>query len=354
VTDARPPAAPRASANAIADASMHDMLRMMDVASALRRERELAESQLELDEAKARLRGRLLATAAAAGETVTPAEVDAAIAQYFARQHRYEDPPPSWRRLRAQAWVMRKPLAVAGLLLAIALFVVWALATAMSPAPPAGLPQPAPRTEAPAVTPTPAPTSAPALAPKPAREPGEAVAAAWQAFSAAHDELVAIAADADARQRIEAIAGRARTAHAANRLGDLQTAARSLAQLGERLRETWTVRIVSRSGEDTGVERTNAGRTSGLYLIVEAVDANGNVLPRSMRNAEDGRTETVRKWGEQIPEAIWDRVVADKQADGIVDDAEFAKKEVGRYDEVVVFADANGKPLRRGRQITRW
>ena len=78
------------------DASMHDMLRILDVASTLRREREQAEAQLDLDTAKARLRERLLATAQAAGEPVTAAEVDTAIAEYFRRQHEFRDPPRGW------------------------------------------------------------------------------------------------------------------------------------------------------------------------------------------------------------------------------------------------------------------
>lgn len=73
MNELRPPTPP------LADASMHDMLRIMDVASALRRERETAEAVLDVATAKQKLRERLLATAAAAGEPVTAAEVDAAI-----------------------------------------------------------------------------------------------------------------------------------------------------------------------------------------------------------------------------------------------------------------------------------
>ncbi|MFY9345523.1 MAG: DUF6384 family protein, partial [Planctomycetota bacterium] len=98
---------------------MHDMLRMMDVASTLRRERETAESQLDVDQAKARLRERLLATAAAAGEQVTPAEVDVAIEQYFASQHTYADPPAGWARFWAHVWVSRIGWLTALVLLAL-------------------------------------------------------------------------------------------------------------------------------------------------------------------------------------------------------------------------------------------
>jgi hypothetical protein len=112
--DSNPPAVPTA------DASMDDMLRIMDVATALRHQRETAEAQLDVATAKVRLRERLLATAAAAGEPVTAAEVDAAIEEYFRRQHEYRDPPRSWARFWAHVWVMRRSLLLAFAVLAIA------------------------------------------------------------------------------------------------------------------------------------------------------------------------------------------------------------------------------------------
>lgn len=318
----------------------------MDVASALRRERETAETQLDIATQKQHLRERLLATAAAAGEAVTAAEVDAAIEQYFSRQHRYEDPPPSWRRFWAHVWVMRTAcLVLLGLAVALPLGVTAAVGVfAGGPAP---SPAPAPRAAVPAGP----PPHQPAV---PAAAGAADLAAAWATFERTVAALEQVAADDDARQRVQAIRGRGALAQAAANLSDLQAAQRSLGELAARLEETYEVRIVSRPGEDSGVERLNAGRTSGLYVIVEALDAKGRALVRAVRDAESGRQRDVRKWAEQVPEAVWNRIVADKQADGIVDEALFARKERGRHEEVVVLDDGTGKPLRRGRQITEW
>lgn len=320
------------------------MLRIMDVASALRRERETAETQLDIATQKQHLRERLLATAAAAGEAVTAAEVDAAIEQYFSRQHRYEDPPPSWRRFWAHVWVLRTACLT---LLALAVVLPLAAMAAVGAFTGGPAPAPAPRAAPPAGQ-APPPLPAPAAA----EVPG--LAAAWATFERTVAALEQLAADDDARQRVQAIRGRGAVAQAAGNLSDLQAAQRSLGELAARLEETYEVRIVSRPGEDSGVERRNAGRTSGLYVIVEALDAKGRAIVRAVRDAESGRQRDVRKWGEQIPEAVWNRIVADKQADGIVDEALFARKERGRHDEVVVLDDGTGKPLRRGRQITQW
>jgi hypothetical protein len=332
---------------------MHDMLRIMDVASALRRERETAESQLDVAAAKERLRERLLATAAAAGESVTPEEVDAAIEQYFAQQHRYEDPPPSWRRFRAHMWVFRHGLATLFVLIAlltwglVALVGTFAGDSSPSPSPT----PPAPVSQLPGGTITNPPTPQP---PKLVFDPAQQLAAAWAEFQQAQGAAERLAADAAARERVQALARTGAAAHAAANLGELRDARNALAGLTTRLEETYTVRIVSRPGEDSGVERRHDGRTSGLYLIVEAVDGDGRIVSRRIRDAESGRQRDVTKWGEQVAEAVWNRVVADKQADGIVDAAEFARKARGAYDEVVVLDGGDGKPLRRGRQITSW
>lgn len=349
MNDARPPLAPPA------EASMTDMLRIMDVASALRRERETAEAVLDADTAKARLREKLLATAAAAGETVTPAEVDAAIDAWFRQQHVYADPPASWGRFWANVWVARRLLLLVGGGIAAAtgliLWVAFAMANAVQPAPKrAPVPQ-QPAATAPAVAPAVAPVPAPVPAPQPAVDPLPGV---WAAFQRSLAAVQALAADDDARQRVAKIAALGEAANGAHDLARLRTAATDLATLAARLDEEYVVTIVSRPGEKSGVDRYQDGRLSGYYLIVEAVTPGGERLPRSIRNAETQRTETVKAWGELVPEAVWNRVVADKQKDGVVDDAEFARKVRGVFAETTTIQGGDGSPLRRGRQITRW
>ena len=65
------------------------------------------------------------------------------------------------------------------------------------------------------------------------------------------------------------------------------------------------------------------------YLIVEARDANGQLVELEVTNEENGRTETVSVWAERVPRASYERVGADKGDNGIVDENEFANKRRG-------------------------
>lgn len=340
------------------------MLRIMDVASALRRERETAEAVLDVATAKQKLRERLLATAAAAGEPVTAAEVDAAIEQYFRQQHEYRDPPAGWGRFWASAWVMRRILLLVGGVLVGGtvgiLLLVSTMANSFAPPSkplPKPLPKPAATTPAPQVeSPVPVPV---APDPVPVREdaaPSQdpALAALWAQFQQDGAAAAILAEDADGKQRVQRLRDRGAAAQAAGSVAQLRAAAGELGTLVARLGEEYSVTIVSRPGEKSGVERyDDRGRVSGYYLIVEAVAPDGRVLPRAIKNAETQRIETVTKWGELVGTATWERVVADKQADGVIDDAHFAHKNRGSYEEQTVLQEG-GKPLRRGRQITKW
>ena len=327
---------------------MHDMLRIMDVASALRRERETAEAQLDLATAKQRLRERLLATAEAGGEKVTPAEVDAAIEYYFAQQHRYADPPRGWKSFWAHLWVMR--LGCLSLLVMAAALVlgILALTGAFSSAPKPLPRQAPPPVEAPKVPGPVAPT------PVPTTPPTDALAQAWAKFERSVAAAEALAGDDDARQRVRRERERGTAAHQAADRRRLETAQVDLDLLLARLEQEYALTIVSRAGARSGIDRYFDGKLSGYYVFVEAVTPDGRVLPQSIKNSETGRTETVKQWGEQVSTVLWQRIVADKQADGVVDDAIVARKVRGAFAEVVVMLDENGKPMRRGRQITQW
>ena len=81
--------------------------------------------------------------------------------------------------------------------------------------------------------------------------------------------------------------------------------------------------------------------------MVEAVTADGAVLPQSIVNEETGKRETVKKWAVRVPEAVLQRVRADKQADGIIDNPIVAVKERGRL-------KPDWRITRAGGEITQW
>jgi len=87
--------------------TLEETLRIMDVATTLRKEQSVVEQQLNIEETKAMLRERLLAAAQVTGERLTEQQVDIAIEHYYDKLHVFE--PPKWSLSLAMAhlYVMR-------------------------------------------------------------------------------------------------------------------------------------------------------------------------------------------------------------------------------------------------------
>lgn len=110
------------------DYGLQDMVRIMDVASELRKERETVQRELNREVTRERLRERLLASAKVAGEQLSPEEVDAAIDRYYERLHTFAEPPRGLSVMLAHAYIRRAQNAkVAAVIvgIGIVLWLVW-------------------------------------------------------------------------------------------------------------------------------------------------------------------------------------------------------------------------------------
>lgn len=87
-------------------------------------------------------------------------------------------------------------------------------------------------------------------------------------------------------------------------------------------------------------------RIRNNYLLVEALDPDGRALTLPIRNEETGATARVATWGERVPRDVYDRVAADKQDNGIIDDDDFGLKRRGFITVERGYPDIG--------QITRW
>lgn len=135
-------------------------------------------------------------------------------------------------------------------------------------------------------------------------------------------------------------AGNLKEARAAR--GDLET------QLS-RLRAEYAIRIVSRKGELSGlwrIPKVNRG-TRNYYLVVEAVDGQGNIRPQSILNEETSKRETVSKWAMRVPREVLERVRADKADDGIINANQVGVKKRG-------FLEPDWQIPVSGGAITQW
>jgi hypothetical protein len=115
------------------------------------------------------------------------------------------------------------------------------------------------------------------------------------------------------------------------------------------LRREYTLRIVSRPGEPTGVwrvpQRNPAGRN--YYLVVEPVAPDGRILSLPVTSEEDGRTVTASKWGVRVSEDVALQVQRDKGDDGIVQRNRLGEKRRGSLDVDYLMPVLGGT-------ITRW
>ena len=134
---------------------------------------------------------------------------------------------------------------------------------------------------------------------------------------------------------------------------DVNSLKQTISQLDELniiLNQSYTVRIVSRQGVKSGVERGYEGLPSNYYAVVEAVDSDGNVLEKSITNSEDGKNYDVTLWAERISQEAYEGIKKDKMDDGIIQDNIFAKKEIGYLNEELII----NRILAKREQITSW
>ena len=111
--------------------SLNEMLRVMDVAREMGRDRVTAEKMFRRSGVREQLREKLMRSAQLSGDQVTEAEVEAAIDQYFQNQHVYRDPAPSWSRFMAYAWIWRRRIAAAAVAAGLASGTIWLLLSSL-------------------------------------------------------------------------------------------------------------------------------------------------------------------------------------------------------------------------------
>ena len=129
---------------------------------------------------------------------------------------------------------------------------------------------------------------------------------------------------------------------AARDLDGLEATAESYRQLRAQIGAEYEIVIVG------GIWRyhTELEGVRNYYLRVQAIAADGQRLEVAIRNEEDGTTARVMEWAERVPKEVYDRIAADKQDNGLIDDDDFGFKRRG-----FLTAERNYEDLG---QITEW
>lgn len=122
-----------------------------------------------------------------------------------------------------------------------------------------------------------------------------------------------------------------------------------LMALRDQLRQEYVLRIVNRSEVQSGFwtfPEVNTDATN-YYVVVEAIDPDGEIVSLPILSEETGETETVAMWGVRVPESVYNAVAADKRDDGIIQANEVGRKSDG-------FLDVEYAMPVLGGAVTRW
>ncbi|SDX01893.1 DUF6384 family protein [Thiocapsa roseopersicina] len=154
----------------------------------------------------------------------------------------------------------------------------------------------------------------------------------------AHTDAVALAENDRARESLERYLGAGQSALRNDDTEGARLTLRELETARTILGQEYSLRIVNRLGERSGVWRipdVNSGARN-YYIMVEAVDPTGRVLRVPILNEETRETATVAVWGLRVDEDTFNAVARDKRDDGIIERDRFGYKTHGelvpRYD----------------------
>ena len=118
------------------------------------------------------------------------------------------------------------------------------------------------------------------------------------------------------------------------RYDEARSAVANLEHMLMQLRRAYTLQVIQRPGQQSGIWRIPDVNTQArnYYLVVEAVNARGEVLSLPVTSEETGKTRVVDKWGIRVDAAVFERVAQDKRDDGIIQQREIGRKQQGRLE----------------------
>ena len=153
-----------------------------------------------------------------------------------------------------------------------------------------------------------------------------------QRIETVHAQIAGIIEDAEARTQAGQIRDAGLAAVQRGDAGNARAAVASLEELLGLLEQDYTLRVVNRPGEYSGVYRIPDlnEQARNYYVIVEAIDSRGNVLTVPILSEETGATERVKAWGLRVDEDVFNAVANDKKDDGIIQNNRFGEKKRGR------------------------
>lgn len=293
------------SAVAVADTpprpqKLDDLMLAMDVVDTLRHQDMLVARELDEDAREAALVERLRALYKSQGIEVPDRVIQEGVKALKEARFVYTPPPPSFGRTLATLWVERaiwgKRAAIAAVVVVLLGGAYWA--TVVRPA---------------------------------SKAAAEIATVLPNELKRAYDTALAEAKVPAAKTRADQLLADGREALSKKDAGAASKAVTGLDALTDQLKQVYTLRIVTRQGEQSGIFRVPRGNPGqrNYYLVVEPVTPDGKTLSFPITSEEDGKTKTVSKWAVRVPQATYDQVRRDKADDGIIQNTTLGEKRRG-------------------------
>ena len=276
----------------------------MDVASELKRQRAMAEKQLAISEEKQRIKEKILHSTKFTGEQLGDEEIDAAIDHFYRGLYTYSRPVRNIEYYLARLYIIRGWLATY-LILPLATVILCVVGVDYYTS------SQAQKYEATSLR---------------KRQQN------YEVGKAIRDKLLDSGKTQEVRISVEEYFAEIES-DCASPLGELDACDASLQSftaLAKQITTQCTIAVVAEPGVKSGIDRyyydQQGQRISGYYLIVEARDSKGTLIPYRITDAETGKAVTVSRWGERVSQDVYEQVKRDKLEDGILDKRVFARK----------------------------
>ncbi len=150
-------------------------------------------------------------------------------------------------------------------------------------------------------------------------------------LASTHAEVVALAKSDNARKLAQQMLNKGNAAVREENSEAIKAAVAQLEDLQSRLEQEYTIKIINRPGERSGIWRIPDinSNARNYYIIVEAIDHTGKPIAVLIENEETGKTSKVKKWGQRVDEQVFNRIARDKQDNGIIERDRFGYKKPG-------------------------
>lgn len=297
---AAPPAPPR-------EAKLDDIMLAMDVVDTLRHQDALVARELDADARQAELIDRLRAIYKSQGLEVTDRILIEGVRALQEARFVYTPPPPGLARTLATLWVQRDAWARKALATILVVAIGWGAWQYFFVG---------------------------AAERQAERARIELTQTLPSELDRLHKAALAEARVAEARDRANAALADGRLALERKDPEAARKAIGDLNGLLDRLRQEYALRIVSRTGEQSGIWRIPPNRPTGrnYYLIVEPVTPSGTLVKLPITSEEDQKTSTVDRFGIRVSQDVYDAVRRDKADDGIIQRAVIGQKTRGHLE----------------------